>query len=90
MYDIIVQILVGLFVGIILLCTEYFYFLNDKNNKKRYPYLGTTYMLFTHVWISILILSGMLIHIKKATEPLLQLLFVVSCEYNRPIHLPIF
>ena len=35
MYDIIVQILVGLFVGIILLFIEYFYFLNDKNNKKR-------------------------------------------------------
>ena len=35
MYDIIVQILVGLFVGVILLFIEYFYFLNDKNNKKR-------------------------------------------------------
>ena len=35
MYDIIVQILAGLFVGIILLFIEYFYFLNDKNNKKK-------------------------------------------------------
>ena len=35
MYDIIVQILVGLFVGIILLFIEYFYFLNDKKQQEK-------------------------------------------------------
>ena len=43
MVDIFIQILVGLFVGVILLFIEYFYFLNDKNNKKK-SHLGTTYM----------------------------------------------
>jgi len=27
---------------------------------------------------------------KKATEGQFQLLFVITCEYNRPIHLSIF
>jgi len=35
MVDILIQILVGLFVGVILLFIEYFYFLNDKNNKNK-------------------------------------------------------